>query len=70
MLMVDMWAVVFYTPATLTSIMLAQHMQDVAKRPQGPPNQTPSNVGGWFGIAELGAFSKVRECVQGVRVLL
>jgi hypothetical protein len=50
--------------------MLAQHMQDVAKRPQGPPNQTPSNVGGWFGIAELGAFSKVRECVQGVRVLL
>jgi hypothetical protein len=32
----------------------------VSKRPQGPPTQWPSNVGGWLGIAELGAFTKVK----------
>jgi hypothetical protein len=38
-----------------------ENLEDVAKRPQGPPTQWPSNIGGWLGIAELGAFSKVRE---------
>jgi hypothetical protein len=43
-----------------------QNLEDISKRPQGPPNQTPSSVGGWFGIAELGAFSKVGYvCIRG-----
>jgi len=42
-----------------------ENARDVAKRPQGPPNQTPSNIGGWFGIAELGAFSKANELFNG-----
>jgi hypothetical protein len=40
--------------------VLSPCIQDVSKRPQGPPTQWPSNVGGWLGIAELGAFTKVR----------
>jgi len=42
-----------------------ENARDVAKRPQGPPNQTPSNIGGWFGVAELGAFSKANELFNG-----
>jgi len=46
------------------------NLVDIAKRPQGPPNQTPSNLGGWFGIAELGAFSKANELFNGRLAML
>jgi hypothetical protein len=39
---------------------LVPTMQDISKRPQGPPTQWPNEIGGYFGIAEFGAFSKVR----------
>jgi len=47
-----------------------ENLRDVAKRPQGPPSQFPSNIGGWLGIAELGAFSKANELFNGRLAML
>jgi hypothetical protein len=52
---------VFGHATTNATLICMVCLQDVAKRPAGPPTGQPRNALGWFGISEFGAFSKVGQ---------
>jgi len=56
--------------APWSTTFTSENLRDVAKRPQGPPTQWPTNPGAYLGIAEVGAFSKANELFNGRLAML